>query len=308
MESLPEEGERPGPQAALRSPSDAGVTVPAGGPDLTDPKTRAPARAAERSLSSPELIDEGLRAMKEGHEEKAHHLFAAATEVDGSNDTAWFWRARTSPDLDGSIASLRRVLELNPGNKKVRASLNLALDRQGAERARQRLTSSQPPAATALSSYVKPGPPRRPFLLHLASLGYLLLGVLWTAALLLPLFDEPLAALYREARVLPVLRMPYQSPWSLGLPDGTLPELNLFYLAPLSMAVLSFLAGEVLADRRRTASLYVLAVAMVSMVTSGLFVAGQAAAGLMLGCSALAAVTAVAGRAQYQRRIMTSSN
>src|SRR3972149_2666873 len=147
-----------------------------------------------------------------------------------------------------------------------------------------------------------PSPPPLPSLLQFGSLAYLVVGLLWTVAAVVPLLDEALAASYRKVPVLPTLKLPYQSPEILGLPAGLVPEFNLFYLAPAFLAILSFLAMESLGTDRWTPYFYIPLVSGVSIAATMQFVVGQPASAVILAFSAIAAATALAGRAQYQRR------
>jgi len=270
----------------------------------TKPDVSKQEEAVPAGISAPRLIDEGLKALDAGNEDRAHHLFAAATEADTSSEAAWFWRAKTGTDLDDVISSLERVLELNPDNQKAQASLKWATDRRRMERDRQRMVSPSPASRYSPSYYyAKPEPPPQPFLLQFGSLAYLVLGILWTAAVVSPLLDETLAALYRKVTILPSLRLPYQSPSVLDLPHGSVPEFNLFYLAPVSLALLSFIAMETLGGARRNAFFYLSLASGGSTVAAALFVTAQPASLVILASSTIAAVCALAGRVQYSRRL-----
>jgi tetratricopeptide (TPR) repeat protein len=64
------------------------------------------------------------RAMAEvGQKSPAYRLVKRATELDDKDPEAWLWRAGLAADGKESIACLKRVLALDPGNARARAGL-----------------------------------------------------------------------------------------------------------------------------------------------------------------------------------------
>ncbi|MDP2659167.1 MAG: tetratricopeptide repeat protein [Dehalococcoidia bacterium] len=257
----------------------------------------------EEGISASVLVDQGLKAMDEGNEDRAHHLFAAATDSDRSSETAWFWRAKTATDLAEVITCLRRVLELNPDNQKAQASLRWATDRQRADGDRQRMLNARSQGPIARTSYTKPEPPPPPAILHVASLGYMLLGLLWTAPAVLLLLDDGVASQYRKIGLLPLLNLPYWSSSIPGLTEGLVPEFNLFYAVPVVLAFLCFVAMETLSAPGRINSLYVALVTGASAAAAGFFVARQPALGTLLVLSIVNGGAVLAGRLIHGRRL-----
>lgn len=65
------------------------------------------------------------RAMAEvGQKSPAYGLVKRATELDDKDSEAWLWRAGLTIDGKESIACLKRVLALDPGNARAQAGLN----------------------------------------------------------------------------------------------------------------------------------------------------------------------------------------
>jgi len=259
-------------------------------------------------LSASMLVDAGIKAMNQHNEDSAHHFFAAATEADRSNETAWSWRARTATDLAEAITCLEQVLEINPDNTKAQASLKSAMERQRMEKERQSLAYAMPQQTPFGASYLKPDPPQPPALLQVASMGYMLLGLLWSAPLVLLLLDDSLAALYHRIGLLPLLDIPYQSSAVLGLQD-IVPEFNLYLLVPGALAVLCFIAMETLSSARRIAYFYVALVSGTSIYATVRFIADQPAASWgLLAVGYTSAMIALTGQFIYRRRLRRQRN
>ncbi|MBI2303764.1 MAG: hypothetical protein HYU86_03340 [Chloroflexi bacterium] len=255
-----------------------------------------------KKVSAPLLLKQGIQALDSGDESRAYELFTIATEQDASNEAAWFWRAKTATNLDELATSLERVIELNPDNGKAQANLDWAKDRQSKEAERHRQASMKPMAPTLGTFYSEPPPPHpMPFLMDIGSLAYLFLGLLWLGPVVLSFLDEDLASLYRQALILPSVRLPGLPSSILGNLGSLIPEFNLYYLAPLFIALNCFIAMESSASGRRTVTIYLGLVSLASIIATGLFVVGNASTVVLVGISLLAAVSALVGRAIYHR-------
>lgn len=198
-----------------------------------------------------------------------------------------------------SVAGL--IKELNSHNQRTRARLKSAVDARPA-RPEERLQAPARPVPNMLPRLVLDlGPRTYPFLLHLGSLSYMLLGVFWTAALMLPPLGGTIVSLFGSPVMLPIFEMPHMSPSAAGPGGALLPELNLYYLVPLSLAALSFIGMDTVFTRRRFASAYLTMIPILSGVAAVLFL-GAAVLPLVLVSSALAEASAVTMGLTYLRR------
>ncbi|MDP2659574.1 MAG: hypothetical protein Q8R28_02435 [Dehalococcoidia bacterium] len=267
-----------------------------------DARPARPGRGAVRAgATAPKLVKKGIAALDAGNEDEAHQLFTSATQMDKSNEAAWFWRAKTATDLGVVISCLERVLELNPRNEKAKSNLDWAMERQRANLSRTRVPAdlSSRPVLPAL--YAKGEPAPRPFLLQLSSAAYMCLGVLWVAPAILPALDGSLTSLYLRIGILPSLQMPYFSSSRL-ISESPLPEFNILYLVPLTVAAFSLVAMEVVWNGHRTVSLYLAMVAATSIVTMGIFGTGPTPFISLMAISVTAGVSALGGRIDWRRR------
>jgi hypothetical protein len=123
------------------------------GPSQVCHKCGRPSPEVEEQLmsSGDELLAKGLAGLKDKNEELAYACFVMACEASPDSELAWYWRAKTAPTLDEVIRCLERLLELTPGNAKVQADLNWALQRRQHEQARPVAVAAAPqPARPAL--------------------------------------------------------------------------------------------------------------------------------------------------------------
>ncbi|MDO8689223.1 MAG: tetratricopeptide repeat protein [Dehalococcoidia bacterium] len=267
-----------------------------------DARPARPGRGAVRvGATAPKLLKKGIAALDAGNEDEAHQLFTSATEMDKSNEAAWFWRAKTATDLGVVISCLERVLQLNPRNEKAKSNLDWAMERQRANLNRTRVPTdlSSRPIVPAL--YAKGEPAPRSFLLQVSSAAYMCLGVLWVGPAILPALDGSLASLYLRIGILPSLQIPYFSS-SLLISESPLPEFNILYLVPLTVAAFSFVAMEAVWNGHRTVSLYLAMVAAGSIVTMGIFGTGPSPSIFLMAISVAAGVSALGGRIDWRRR------
>ncbi|MGB8648013.1 MAG: AAA family ATPase [Anaerolineae bacterium] len=66
------------------------------------------------------LVDEGMRLIAQGANERAHALFQQAAQMDPQNDRAWIGCARTTNDLEEALGYVERALKINPSNTEAR--------------------------------------------------------------------------------------------------------------------------------------------------------------------------------------------
>jgi tetratricopeptide (TPR) repeat protein len=70
-----------------------------------------------------ELTEQGISALKEGRKTEAYHLLMEAVMQDPRDAVAWLWLADASDEDDERADCLRCVLDIEPDNAYVRASL-----------------------------------------------------------------------------------------------------------------------------------------------------------------------------------------
>jgi ferric-dicitrate binding protein FerR (iron transport regulator) len=54
---------------------------------------------------------------------RAYDFFRGATNLNPQHESAWYWRGSAAPTTDDAIASMERVLALNPENATARDAL-----------------------------------------------------------------------------------------------------------------------------------------------------------------------------------------
>jgi twitching motility two-component system response regulator PilG len=69
------------------------------------------------------LLDQGIAAAREGDWETAHPLLREVIELDPNNELGWLWLAAVSQTDQESLTYLRRVLEINPLNRRALAGI-----------------------------------------------------------------------------------------------------------------------------------------------------------------------------------------
>jgi hypothetical protein len=74
-------------------------------------------------MTSKELTEQGITALKEGDKSQAHDLLSQAVGLDPNNAKAWFFLYRTQTSTADKRASLEKVLEIMPDNKPAREAL-----------------------------------------------------------------------------------------------------------------------------------------------------------------------------------------
>lgn len=74
-------------------------------------------------MTSKELTDQGIAALKDGDESRAHDLLQRAVELDAKNAKAWYFLSRTQTTTADKRVSLEHVLAIMPNNKPAREAL-----------------------------------------------------------------------------------------------------------------------------------------------------------------------------------------
>ncbi len=214
------------------------------------------------------LLEESIRAIEEGDEDKARSLLVQLTDKYPTVADAWHWRARVAIDFPELIECLNRAADAAPDDEDIQADLKSALARyDAAEKALQRAKLAASKSETS----------ERGLLAGLWSrfqgLGFrasgaccVLLAVLWLLAGLAPLLAWLLsgASLSATGLWLEDIRrhVPFQVP-SIDQIVAALPVSSqgaaLFGTASVAIAVLFAAASDMLAIRRGTAALWLLA-------------------------------------------------
>lgn len=79
--------------------------------------------ASTCSLIAKNFVHRGVAAKDEGNLDLAMDCFEKAIANDEKSEMAWFWKASIAPEESVVIASLNRVLEINPENDDARTAL-----------------------------------------------------------------------------------------------------------------------------------------------------------------------------------------
>lgn len=80
-------------------------------------------RFCGQSLTTGELLKQGMVAAKVGDKVKARRLLARVVHQDKYNETAWLWLAGVVESDDERRAYLEKVLEINPDNQLARKGI-----------------------------------------------------------------------------------------------------------------------------------------------------------------------------------------
>jgi hypothetical protein len=88
----------------------------------------------ETKQSVPEMVQLGIRAIREGQTDRARRTLRRAVALDETYELGWLWLSGVVDD-DLKIVCLEKVLDINPHNQRARAGLELL---------HQKLASPQP--------------------------------------------------------------------------------------------------------------------------------------------------------------------
>jgi len=110
------------------------------------------------TMTSKELTEQGMAALKEGDKNRAHNLLQQAVELDPSNAKAWFFLSRTQTSTAEKRISLEQVLAIMPNNKPAREALeNLPPDDEDfSEFEDDQPASYIPPTSMGFGTGIKP--------------------------------------------------------------------------------------------------------------------------------------------------------
>jgi hypothetical protein len=78
----------------------------------------------ESKLTVPELIQWGVRVLKEGRTEMARRILRRAVALDEMDELGWLWLSAVVDD-ESKIECLEKVLAINPQNQRAREGLDL---------------------------------------------------------------------------------------------------------------------------------------------------------------------------------------
>ena len=82
------------------------------------------------------LLREGIAAAQAGDKARTRLLLREATQLEPRNELAWLWMAGAAETAQDSVASLEKVLEINPSNTRARDGLKMARLQSGIAEAR----------------------------------------------------------------------------------------------------------------------------------------------------------------------------
>ena len=74
-------------------------------------------------MTSKDMTEQGVAALKEGDSTRAHDLLQQAVELDPENAKAWFFLSKTQTSSADKRASLEKVLAIMPNNKPAQEAL-----------------------------------------------------------------------------------------------------------------------------------------------------------------------------------------
>jgi tetratricopeptide (TPR) repeat protein len=108
------------------------------------------------------FLQQGQSALRAGNLTRAYDFFRLATEVNPHHESAWYWRASTAPNLEEALASMERVLALNPHNQTARDTLWLLRIKKIREEVQRRTAATASTGVDTLTSPSTPVPHARP--------------------------------------------------------------------------------------------------------------------------------------------------
>ncbi|MCX7838886.1 MAG: tetratricopeptide repeat protein [Anaerolineae bacterium] len=144
--------------------------------------------SADTAKEAASFMEQGQHALRIGNLERAYDFFRLATELNPQNESAWYWRGSTAPNLEEAITCIERVLAINPHNQTAKDTLWLLRIKKIREDVQQRKTATtmpsaetSDPASTSASVAVPPSPhtsrPRRRYAFVLSILVSILIIV-----------------------------------------------------------------------------------------------------------------------------------
>ena len=114
----------------------------------------APAPVSSDAVQEAEsFFEQGQHALRSGNMERAYDFFRGATNLNPQHESAWYWRGSSAPNTDDAIASMERVLALNPQNATAKDALWLLRIKKVREHAQRASAQSESPAPTVQSAW-----------------------------------------------------------------------------------------------------------------------------------------------------------
>ena len=98
------------------------------------------------------FFEQGQHALRTGNMERAYDFFRGATNLNPQHESAWYWRGSSAPNTDDAIASMERVLALNPQNATAKDALWLLRINKVREHVQRPSAQSESHAPTAQSA------------------------------------------------------------------------------------------------------------------------------------------------------------
>lgn len=98
------------------------------------------------------FLEQGQHALRIGNLERAYDFFRLATELNPHNESAWYWRGSTAPNLEEALTCIERVLAINPNNQTAKDTLWLLRIKKIREDVQRRTRSASHSSPTEVSS------------------------------------------------------------------------------------------------------------------------------------------------------------
>lgn len=256
-----------------------------------------------------ELLGQGVAALDEGNEEKARAIFVSATEAYPRSQEAWFWRAKMADGLDELITDLQTALDVEPTNAKVKADLDWANHRRERKLKMVELAARRVAVESRSAAPVDYKEPASGFMISLAGVASLLLGFLWVAAGIVPLFDSAFnITQWQASNLLPLLAFPrylLSSVEFYSLIDF-IPDFNLFALLPLVVGIAFMLIADGLWARSKSSVFWLLPAVVVSIVSMYLYSATTESIEIVLAVVIATLLASLLGRRALEQAPVSS--
>lgn len=107
--------------------------------------------AEDTAKEAASFLEQGQHALRIGNLERAYDFFRLATELNPHNESAWYWRGSTAPNLEEALTCIERVLAINPNNQTAKDTLwllRIKKIREDVQRRTHSATNSGPAEAS----------------------------------------------------------------------------------------------------------------------------------------------------------------
>jgi tetratricopeptide (TPR) repeat protein len=119
--------------------------------------TPAPAPVSADAIQEADsFFEQGQHALRTGNLTRAYDFFRGATNLNPKHEAAWYWRGSSAPTTDDAIASMERVIALNPQNATAKDALWMLRIKKIRETTRHIATPAESTAPTAPSEVRAP--------------------------------------------------------------------------------------------------------------------------------------------------------